>query len=102
MIVAADATLWDQQYDLPLLERLGPAQDEIIAHVAQVNASIGVAAKPASTEVRADFHADVRAAMAGMPACVLALLDGVLAGRAFCAATGLLGHQAISSPAPKG
>ena len=63
MIVAADAALWDQQYDLPLLERLGPAQDEIIAHVAQVNASIGVAAKPASTEVHADFHAGVGAAI---------------------------------------
>ena len=93
MIVAADATLWDQQYDLPLLERLGPAQDEIIAHVAQVNASIGVAAKPASTEVHADFHADVRAAMAGMPACVLALLDGVLLGVRFARQ---LGSSAIS------
>ncbi|MGK5078160.1 hypothetical protein [Janthinobacterium sp. HLX7-2] len=93
MIVAADAVQWDQLYDAPLLERLGPAQDEVIAHVAQVNAASGVAAQPVSTQVSADFHADVRAAMAGMPASVQALLDGVLLGVRYARQ---LGSSAIS------
>lgn len=93
MIVAADAAQWDQLYDAPLLERLGPAQDEIIAHVAQVNAATGVAAQPTSTQVDAGFHADVRAAMAAMPASVQALLDGVLLGVRYARR---LGSSAIS------
>lgn len=93
MIVAADAAQWDQLYDLPLLERLGPAQDEVIAHVAQVNTATGVAAQPTSKQVDADFHADVRAAMATMPASVQALLDGVLLGVGFARQ---LGSSAIS------
>lgn len=93
MIVAADAALWDHCYDSPLLERLGPAQDEIIAHVTQVNVATGVAAQPVSTQVSADFHADVRAAMAAMPASVQALLDGVLLGVRFARQ---LGSSAIS------
>ena len=93
MIVAADAVLWDHCYDSPLLERLGPAQDEVIAHVTQVNAATGVAAQPLSTQVSAGFHADVRAAMAGMPASVQALLDGVLLGVRYARQ---LGSSAIS------
>ena len=93
MIVAADAAQWDQQYDVPLLDRLGPAQEEIIAHVAQVNTATGVAAQPASTLVDAAFHADVRAAMAAMPATVQALLDGVLLGVRYARG---LGSSAIS------
>lgn len=93
MIVAADTAQWDQLYDLPLLERLGPAQEEVIAHVAQVNAATGVAALPVSTRVDAAFHADVRAAMAAMPASVQALLDGVLLGVRYARR---LGSSAIS------
>ena len=93
MIVAADAAQWDQLYDLPLLERLGPAQEEVIAHVARVNAATGIAAQPASTQVDAGFHADVRAAMAAMPLAVQALLDGVLLGVRYARQ---LGSSAIS------
>ena len=93
MIVAVDAALWDQLYDVPLLDRLGPAQHEIINHVAQVNAATGVAAQPASTRVDAGFHADVRAAMAAMPPSVQVLLDGVLLGVRYARR---LGSSAIS------
>ena len=93
MIVAADAVLWDQLYDAPLLERLGPAQDEIIDHVTQVNLAMGVAERPSSTQVDDAFQADVRAAIASMPASVQALLDGVLLGVRFARQ---LGSSAIS------
>ena len=93
MIVAADAALWDQLYDVPLLDRLGPAQHEIINHVAQVNAATGVAAQPTSTRVDDGFHADVRAAMAAMPPSVQVLLDGVLLGVRYARR---LGSSAIS------
>ena len=93
MIVAADAVLWDQSYDLPLLERLGPAQDEIIHHVTQVNLAMDVPERPSSAAVDAAFQADVRAAIAGMPQSVQALLDGVLLGVRFARQ---LGSSAIS------
>ena len=93
MIVAADAVLWDQQYDLPLLDRLGPAQEEIIHHVTQVNLAMDVPERPSSTLVDADFEADVRAAIATMPASVRSLLDGVLLGVRFARQ---LGSSAIS------
>ena len=93
MIVATDAAQWDQLYDAPLLDRLGPAQEEVIAHVAQVNAATGVAAQPTTTQMDAAFHADVRAAMAAMPASVQALLDGVLLGVRYARR---LGSSAIS------
>ena len=93
MIVAADAVLWDQLYDLPLLERLGPAQPEIINHVTQVNLAMDVPERPSSTEVDAAFEADVRAAIASMPASVRALLDGVLLGVRYARQ---LGSSAIS------
>lgn len=93
MIVAADAVQWDQLYDLPLLERLGPAQPEIISHVTQVNLAMGVAERPSSTQVDAAFEADVRAAIASMPASVQALLDGVLLGVRYARQ---LGSSAIS------
>jgi len=93
MIVAADAVLWDQSYDLPLLDRLGPAQDEIIHHVTQVNLAMDVPERPSSAAVDAAFQADVRAAMAGMPQSVQALLDGVLLGVRFARQ---LGSSAIS------
>ena len=80
MIVAADATQWEQLYDLPLLERLGPAQQEIVTHVTQVNLAMDVPQRPSSTEVDDGFQEDVRAAIAAMPASVQALLDGVLLG----------------------
>ena len=93
MIVAADAVQWDQLYDLPLLERLGPAQPEIVTHVTQVNLAMGVAERPSSTQVDAAFQADVRAAIASMPASVQALLDGVLLGVRYARQ---LGSSAIS------
>lgn len=93
MIVAADAVLWDQLYDSPLLERLGPAQPEIINHVTQVNLAMDVPERPSSTEVDAAFEADVRAAIASMPASVQALLDGVLLGVRYARQ---LGSSAIS------
>ncbi|MGK5024706.1 hypothetical protein [Janthinobacterium sp. RB2R34] len=93
MIVAADAVLWDQLYDAALLERLGPAQPEIIDHVTQVNLAMDVAEQPSSTQVDAAFEADVRAAIAGMPASVQALLDGVLLGVRYARQ---LGSSAIS------
>ncbi len=93
MIVAADAMQWDQLYDLPLLERLGPAQPEIINHVTAVNLALNVSGRPCSTEVDAAFQDDVRAAMAAMPASVQALLDGVLLGVRYARQ---LGSSAIS------
>jgi hypothetical protein len=93
MIVATDAVLWDQLYDAPLLDRLGPAQQEIINHVTQVNLAMGVPERPSSTEVDAAFEADVRAAIASMPAPVQALLDGVLLGVRYARQ---LGSSAIS------
>ena len=93
MIVAADAVQWDHLYDLPLLERLGPAQPEIINHVTAVNLALNVAGRPCSTEVDAAFQDDVRAAMAAMPASVQALLDGVLLGVRYARQ---LGSSAIS------
>lgn len=93
MIVAADAVQWDQLYDLPLLERFGPAQPEIVTHVTQVNLAMGVPQRPSSTEVDDGFQEDVRAAIASMPASVQALLDGVLLGVRYARR---LGSSAIS------
>ena len=93
MIVAADAVQWDQLYDLPLLERLGPAQPEIITHVTQVNLAMGVPSARLRPRWTPPFKPTCARRSPAMPASVQALLDGVLLGVRYARQ---LGSSAIS------
>ena len=78
MIVTSNAAFWLHQASLPVLDRIGAAPEELLQYVAAANNS---SQPPASAgEFSPDFMADVRAAIAEMPATVLALLDKPLLG----------------------
>lgn len=93
MIVTKNAAYWRQQLQLPVLDRLGSAPDELITYVAGVNAAAGIDQRPTPAELNPDFFNDVRAAVAEMPPVVLRLLDQPLLG-VYCARS--LGSSALT------
>lgn len=93
MIVAGDAAHWSGLFELPLSQRLGPAQPEVTDHVSMVNQALGVPQRPVPAVVPDDFLVDVRGAIGELPAVVRDLLDEVLLGVYF---TRQLGSSAIT------
>lgn len=93
MIVAGDAALWSGLFDVPLLQRLGPAQPEVTDYVGMVNQALGVPQRPVPASVPDDFLLDVQGAIGELPAVVRGLLDEVLLGVYF---TRQLGSSAIT------
>jgi hypothetical protein len=85
MIYTSDPQHWHAQLARPIHERILPLPDEVREFVHQVNMTTGVDAIPASCTPDAALQADLRSALAGMPAAVLdfvsPLLLGVCVGR---------------------
>ena len=73
------------QHDI--LDRHGPAPQELVRYVGKVNTALNVDAIPVAAEAPADFLRDMQTAMAQIPAAILDMLDGALLGVYF--STGL-------------
>ncbi|MFZ6744031.1 hypothetical protein ACO0LC_12445 [Undibacterium sp. JH2W] len=77
MIQTPDVDYWVRQGQLPLLDRLGNASEELLVYVAKHTSTEYT---PVQVEPHPEFLIDVRAAMAELPAAVLQLLDKPLLG----------------------
>ncbi|MFZ6875419.1 hypothetical protein ACO0LF_25415 [Undibacterium sp. Di27W] len=77
MILTQDADYWIRQGQLPILDRLGNAPEELLSYVARYT---DAEYTPVQTEITPEFLVDVRAAMAELPSVVLELLDKPLLG----------------------
>jgi hypothetical protein len=93
VIVSTDAAYWTSQLNLPLIDRLGIAPNELLLHVASVNMLASNGDTPEHVVLPPDFVADVRAAIAEIPPIILKLLDKPLLGVYFARG---LGSSAIT------
>lgn len=91
MIVTWNPDAWLAARALPLAERIAPAGVEAVSYVAQLNAAKGVPGRAESAAVPDDLAADVRAALAELPAAVQAKLEGPLLGVHFARGLGSSG-----------
>jgi hypothetical protein len=80
MIYTSDPQQWRAQLSLPVQDRILPLPDEVREFVHQVNMASGVEAVPASSTPDTVLRADLRTALAGMPAVVLDLVGPLLLG----------------------
>jgi hypothetical protein len=87
MIYTSDPHYWRAQRARPIQERILPLPDEVRDIVHQVNMATGLDAVPAPCSPDAALQADLRTALAGMPAAVLDLVDPLLLG--VCTGRGL-------------
>ena len=87
MIYTSDPQHWHAQLARPIQERILPLPDEVREFVHQVNMATGVDAIPSSCTPDAALQADLRSALAGMPAAVLDLVGPLLLG--VCVGRGL-------------
>jgi hypothetical protein len=87
MIYTSDPQEWRAMLRQPIQDRILPLPDEVREFVHQVNMATNVDAVPAPCVPDAALQADLRAALAGMPAAVLdlvgPLLLGICVGRGF-------------------
>ena len=84
MLVTADPLLWEDLLRRPLAQRRGAAPRELVAFIGRHNEATG---KPVTARAArfapgpdASLHADLDAAIAGLPAAVLRHLDPCLLG----------------------
>jgi hypothetical protein len=80
MIYTSDPQLWRARLHQPLAERFLPLPEEVREFVHQVNMASGLDAVPAPCVPDRALRADLRAAVAGMPAAVHALVGPQLLG----------------------
>lgn len=93
LIVTDSPDFWAVMAQHDVLDRHGPAPDELVRYVGMVNTALKVDAIPVAAAAPAGFLHDMQTAMAQIPATILALLDGALLGVFF--STGL-GSSAIT------
>lgn len=91
MIVTWNPDAWLAARALPLADRIAPAGVEAVSYVAQFNAAQGMPGRPESAAVPDDLAADVRAALAELPAAVQAKLATPLLGVHFARGLGSSG-----------
>jgi hypothetical protein len=82
-----DPAAWRRWRGKALSDRLGPAPQELVRHIARVNESAEAAAATAA-EASGEFLLDVRAAMAELPAAVRRPLESRLLGVYFARGLG--------------
>ena len=87
MIYTSEPQQWRTQLSLPIEQRILPLPDEVRNIVHQVNMASGLDAVPAPCVPDPALQADLRAALAGMPAAVLDLVGPLLLG--VCVGRGL-------------
>jgi hypothetical protein len=90
MIIASADSPWINVFDKPLSERYGPAPDEAVRHINQVNAG-RLAQQTRPTMPDAPLLALIRQALAGIPAAVTARLQDSLIGVYFANGVGSSG-----------
>ncbi|MEO8849643.1 MAG: hypothetical protein ABI440_13570, partial [Casimicrobiaceae bacterium] len=88
MIFARNSLCWGSMLDRPIADRLAPAPAALVAFVAQYNAAVGNPSVPRRAVASADFLADIRAAITGIPIAVLCKLDPRLLGVFFMTGLG--------------
>jgi hypothetical protein len=93
LIVTDSPDFWAMMAQHDVLDRHGPAPEELVRYVGMVNTALNVDAVPAAAAAPADFLRDMQTAMAQIPAAILDMLDGALLGVYF--STGL-GSSAIT------
>jgi hypothetical protein len=93
LIVTDSPDFWAMMAQHDVLDRHGPAPEELVRYVGMVNMALNVDAIPAAAAAPADFLRDMQTAMAQIPAAILDMLDGALLGVYF--STGL-GSSAIT------
>lgn len=87
MIYTSEPQAWSALLRQPIVERILPLPDEVREFVHQVNMASGLDAVPVPCSPDAALLADLRAALAGMPAAVHALVGPLLLG--VCVGRGL-------------
>jgi len=80
MILTRNPQQWTDLQRQPLHARILPLPAEVRDFVHQVNVASGLAAVPAPVQADDAMHADLRAALDGMPAAVLELVAPLLLG----------------------
>lgn len=71
---------WAELQNLPIHDRILALPDEVRDFVHQVNQASGLDAVPSAVEADAELRADLRDAIAGMPAAILDLVGPLLLG----------------------
>ncbi|MBW8902235.1 MAG: hypothetical protein JF619_29920 [Massilia sp.] len=87
MIYTSDPQHWHALLARPILDRILPLPGEVREFVHQINMATGVDAVPSSCSPDDALLADLRSALAGMPAAVLELVGPLLLG--VCVGRGL-------------
>jgi hypothetical protein len=93
VIVTDSPDFWSMMAQRDVMDRHGPAPEELVRYVGMVNQALSVDAVPVAAAAPADFLRDMQTAMSQMPASILKMLDGPLLGVFF--STGL-GSSAIT------
>lgn len=93
LIVTDSPAFWATMAQRDVLDRHGPAPEELVRYVGMVNQALQVDAIPVAADAPADFLHDMQTAMAQMPASILRMLDGPLLGVFFSRG---LGSSAIT------
>jgi hypothetical protein len=88
LVVTQHPGFWSEKLKLPVIERFGPAPDELVNYVAFFNSATGNPAIPAAASAGPDLLDDVRRAIEGMPAVVTNLLHDTLLGVYFASGLG--------------
>lgn len=93
MIVTDSPDFWSAMAQLDVVDRHGPAPEELVRYVGMVNQALSVDAIPVAAAAPADFVRDMQTALAQIPASILTMLDGPLLGVFFSIG---LGSSAIT------
>jgi len=93
LIVTDTPDFWSMMTQHDVIDRHGPAPEELVRYVGMVNQALNVPATPVAAAAPADFLRDMQTALMQMPASILKMLDGPLLGVFF--STGL-GSSAIT------
>jgi hypothetical protein len=80
LIVTDFPEFWTNMKRLDVLDRHGPAHEELVRYVGMVNKAYDVDAIPVSAEAPDDFLRDMQTALSQMPEPILEMLDGPLLG----------------------
>jgi hypothetical protein len=93
LIVTQHPSFWADKLGQQVIERFGPAPEELVRYVVHVNAASGIPCTPTAAFVPPDLLHDLKCAIAGMPTVVVGALQNVLLGIFF---TRDLGSSAIT------
>jgi len=91
---------WSRALATPLVERIGPAPPELVAHLEIDNVYYGYTQRPRAATLSPEFLADVKGAFADVLPVVRKLVGGTLAGIYFVEDLGSTGFSDLFVDAP--